>query len=206
VGQVSQTTTSRSSSRVQAALKVEAIRPCSVPPNFFPEATLPGKPRSLSINRHYNTAEGGDHQFSNDVKMDQWPEYVCAILEDGEGRLLLESRPDDARLAAGRLTCFGGRREAGETPEDCLRRELREELNWEPQTVEKRVELWVAGDLVAWFYQAVLDGGIDQLRVAPSYKALLVSRQALSDHPVSPWHAAVLAAWIEGRTIVELDA
>lgn len=138
--------------------------------------------------------------------MDEWPKYVCAILEDAEGRLLLESRPDDARLAAGRLTCFGGRREAGETPEKCLRRELREELNWEPRTVEKRVELWVAGDLVAWFYHAVLDAGIDQLRVAQGYKALLIAHSELSSLPVSPWHAAALSAWIEGRTIVELDA
>ena len=138
--------------------------------------------------------------------MVKWPEYVCAILEDVEGRLLLESRPEDARLAAGRLTCFGGRREAGETPEECLRRELREELTWEPQTFDKRVELCVAGDLVAWFYHAVLDVGIDQLRVTPGYKALLVSRQELAALPVSPWHAAVLRTWLDGRTAVELDA
>ncbi|MGE5194878.1 MAG: NUDIX domain-containing protein [Deltaproteobacteria bacterium] len=138
--------------------------------------------------------------------MDKWPNYVCAILEDAEGRLLLESRPDDARLAAGRLTCFGGRRESGETPEVCLRRELREELNWEPRTFEKRVELWVAGNLVAWFYHALLDVGIGQLRFAPGYQALLVSRQELCALPVSPWHAAVLRAWLDGRTIVELDA
>jgi 8-oxo-dGTP pyrophosphatase MutT (NUDIX family) len=138
--------------------------------------------------------------------MVDWPKYVCAILEDAEGRLLLESRPDDARLAAGRLTCFGGRREAAETPEACLRRELREELSWEPRTLEKRVELRVAGDLVAWFYHAVLDVGFDQLRIPPGYKTLLVSRLALSNLPVSPWHAAVLSAWLDGRTTVELNA
>jgi len=138
--------------------------------------------------------------------MTDWPKYVCAILEDPEGRLLLESRPEDAQLAAGRLTCFGGRREEGETPEGCLRRELREELAWEPQKFEKRVELWVAGDLVAWFYHAVLNVGIDQLRIEPGYSALLVSQRELPDLPVSPWHAAVLGAWLNGRTVVELDA
>jgi 8-oxo-dGTP pyrophosphatase MutT (NUDIX family) len=141
-----------------------------------------------------------------------WPKYVCAILEDAQGRLLLESRPDDARLAAGRLTCFGGRLEKAETPEECLRRELREELNWEPRSLEKRVALWVARELVAWFYHAALDVGIDQLRIAPSYKAVLVSRLALSSEfesseiPLSPWHAAALGAWLEGTTVVELDA
>ncbi len=118
----------------------------------------------------------------------------------------MESRPDDARLAAGRLTCFGGRREAGESPEACLRRELREELNWEPETLEKRVELRVAGDLVAWFYHAVLDVGLDQLRVAPGHQARLVSRREFTTLPVSPWHAAVLRAWLEGISAVELDA
>src|SRR5262249_47954768 len=131
--------------------------------------------------------------------MDNWPQYVCAILEDAEGLLLLESRPDDARLAAGKLTCFGGLRESGEAPEACLRRELREELNWEPHTLEKRVELWVAGDLVAWFYHAVLDVGVNQLRLAPDYEARLVSREELSTLPTSPWHAAVLRAWLEGK-------
>jgi 8-oxo-dGTP pyrophosphatase MutT (NUDIX family) len=135
-----------------------------------------------------------------------WPEYVCCILEDSEGRLLLEARPDDARLAAGRLTCFGGRREAGETPEERLRRELREELNWEPQNFEKRVELRVAGHLVAWFYHAVLDVGIDQIRVAAGSGSVLVSSAELSDLPVSPWHAAALGAWLEGRTAVKMKA
>lgn len=138
--------------------------------------------------------------------MDRWPKYVCAILEDAKGRLLLESRPNDARLAAGKLTCFGGRREADESPEECLRRELREELNWEPQSIDKRVELLVGGDLIAWFYHAMLDLPIDQLRAQPGCAAVLVSRSRLSDVPLSPWHASVLAAWIDGRTLVELDA
>ena len=138
--------------------------------------------------------------------MDTWPQYACVILEDPQGRLLLESRPKDARLAAGQLTCFGGRREPGETPEACLRRELREELNWEPATVEQCLELWVAGNLVAWFYHAPLDVGLDQLRPAPGHHPRLVSREELAGLPVSPWHAAVLSAWLEGRTVVELNA
>ena len=135
-----------------------------------------------------------------------WPEYVCAILEDADGRLLLESRPETAALAPGRLTCFGGRREAGETPEAYLRRELREELTWEPKAPEKKVELWVADRLVAWFYHAACDVGIEDLRVAPDRKALLVSPAELKDVPLSPWHAAVLRAWLEGKQTVRLDA
>lgn len=135
-----------------------------------------------------------------------WPTYVCAILEDSQGRLLLESRPDNARLAAGRLTCFGGRREPAESPEAALRRELREELSWEPRELRKRVVLWVAGELVAWFYSAVLDVGLDELEVAPGYKALLVRFETLPSLPVSRWHAAVLNAWKEGQNLVELES
>lgn len=134
------------------------------------------------------------------------PKYVCAILEDVDGRVLLESRPADARLAAGRLTCFGGRREAAETPEECLRRELREELGWEPRQLDMRIALWVAGELVAWFYHARLDVGVDQLRMAPGFEARLVAPAELAELPVSRWHAAVLNAWREGWGAVALDA
>lgn len=138
--------------------------------------------------------------------MPHWPLYACAILEDADGRLLLESRPNSARLAAGQLTCFGGRRESDETPDDCLRRELREELGWAPEHFEKSVELRVAGELIAWFYHARLDVEIDQLRTAPDVRALLVSPSGLRQLPLSPWHAAVIDAWRNGKQVVELDA
>ncbi|MFN0053753.1 MAG: NUDIX domain-containing protein [Planctomycetales bacterium] len=137
--------------------------------------------------------------------MDQWPQYACAILVDRLGRLLLESRPSDAPHAAGQLTCFGGRREPEETPEECLRRELQEELGWSPGTIAKRVELWVAGEPIAWFYQATLEVVLADLQVVPGREALLVARESLATLPVSPWHMAVLDAWCEGRDRVELD-
>lgn len=137
--------------------------------------------------------------------MAAWPQYVCAILEDAEGRLLLESRPDDARLAAGKVTCFGGQRESAEAPEVCLRRELREELSWEPENLERRVALWVSGELVAWFYHARLTVPVEQLRITPGFRALLVAPSALSELPMSTWHAAVIHAWRAGQKTVELE-
>jgi 8-oxo-dGTP diphosphatase len=137
--------------------------------------------------------------------MKDWPEYACAILEDGKGRLLLESRPGHARFAAGKLTCFGGRREDGESPEQCLRRELREELNWEPAEVEKRIELWIAGAPKAWFFHASLDTGFDLSGIAPGHRGVFVSKSDLLQLPVSPWHAAVLATWLSRGARVELD-
>lgn len=134
-----------------------------------------------------------------------WPQYACAILEDNAGRLLLESRPPTARFAAGRLTCFGGRREEGEAPEECVLRELQEELGWQPTALEFRVALWVAGELIAWFYHAEFDATLEQLQVPPGYQALLATPAEFANLPLSPWHAAVLAAWRNGQSVVELD-
>jgi 8-oxo-dGTP pyrophosphatase MutT (NUDIX family) len=134
-----------------------------------------------------------------------WPQYACAILEDPAGRLLLELRPTNARFAPGLITCFGGRREEGESPEDCLRRELMEELGWQPASLEFRVALWVADELIAWFYLGKFDVSLNLLRVPPGYETLLISPAELSDFPLSPWHAAVLAAWRAGSSVVEIN-
>lgn len=52
---------------------------------------------------------------------------IACVLVDGDGRVLLAQRPA-GRSMAGLWEFPGGKLEAGETPEDCLVRELREEL------------------------------------------------------------------------------
>ena len=55
--------------------------------------------------------------------------YACAIVRDPETRrFLLEVRTDDAPRNPGMWSFFGGGAEAGENPEACLLRELKEEL------------------------------------------------------------------------------
>ncbi|CAK0792724.1 unnamed protein product, partial [Prorocentrum cordatum] len=76
------------------------------------------------------------------------PPYCCAILATeapscGAGpSLLLEHRSQSAEVAAGQLTCFGGKREPGEAPLDCVRRECREELGWEAGSLTRVVDLY----------------------------------------------------------------
>lgn len=54
--------------------------------------------------------------------------YVAAVaLFDADGRVLLAQRPEDKSMA-GMWEFPGGKVEAGETPEDAVRREIREEL------------------------------------------------------------------------------
>lgn len=58
-------------------------------------------------------------------------EVALALLEH-EGRWLLQLRDDIPEIIApGCWALFGGHLDAGETPEQALRRELREEIAWE---------------------------------------------------------------------------
>ena len=52
---------------------------------------------------------------------------VCAIIEDGAGRVLLAQRPAHKHLGS-KWEFAGGKIEAGETPEAALQREIKEEL------------------------------------------------------------------------------
>ena len=56
---------------------------------------------------------------------------ACALV-DADGRVLIAQRPEGKQLA-GMWEFPGGKVEPGETPEECLVRELREELGIETQ-------------------------------------------------------------------------
>lgn len=58
---------------------------------------------------------------------------VACALVDADGRVLIAQRPEGKQLA-GMWEFPGGKVEPGETPEDCLVRELREELGIETKT------------------------------------------------------------------------
>ncbi len=122
------------------------------------------------------------------------PDYCCAVLIDG-GRYLLERRPADKADAPGRLTCFGGRREAEEDPGDCIRRELAEEIGFVPRLDPRPAHaLYVDGRLIAWFWigrlgpddpAPTLEDGVECARLLPS---------ELGHPDLSSWHAPILAA------------
>lgn len=70
---------------------------------------------------------------------------VAAIIRDGD-RILISQRPAGSRLEGGKWEFPGGKVEFAEHPEDCLRREIREELDLE-------VEVESFFDLVSHVYE-----------------------------------------------------
>lgn len=82
------------------------------------------------------------------AEQEELPPYCCIILaeeEEGGGAVLMEER-QRATVAAGKLTCFGGKREPQERPLRAVLRECREELSWEPAAPPRRaVDLYVDG-------------------------------------------------------------
>lgn len=60
---------------------------------------------------------------------------VIASIISRDNKVLIAQRPVDDRLA-GKWEFPGGKIEAGETPEECIKREIREEFNVEIEVLE----------------------------------------------------------------------
>ena len=127
--------------------------------------------------------------------------FSCAILRRGDDKLLAEVRGADAQAAAGRLTCYGGKRERGETSIQCLVRELNEELGWAPDDIpaEPACSLLVDGYMIAHFYEASVDR-TDFVTEGRSFEFV-----DECDARWSAWHACVLAARRRGDTYAIFD-
>ena len=172
---------------------------------------------------------------------DKLPPYCCCILHFGD-TLLFEKRGEDATVAAGKYTCFGGKREENEAPFDCITRELKEELGIAvvegkddeedgaagpssskrakreetgkaeiaSDTLERAVDLYVDGELIAWFYAAPLERDTPlvyepgRTGVTMSTSEVLASYDEATESVtasklVSPWHVAAIEAWRNGN-------
>ena len=143
------------------------------------------------------------------------PEYCCVILRDAAGDYCFETRPATARLAAGRATCFGGARQDQETPEECLRRELREELGIELEALRYCLRLVSGPRLIAWFYTATCPAKSTLSHREPGHGVVTVTKQQLTETlqnsiplageaQISHWHVAALRAWLTGQPVAEV--
>ena len=126
------------------------------------------------------------------------PAYCCAILVDGQGRLVLEVRPESDADAPGRLTCFGGGREGDEEPLACLRRELLEEIGFVLGEARHVLTLQTPKG-PAWFYRA--DGPEQGTVVAceSGHGVRWVQRSELFEQRLADWHRAALVGWCAGQ-------
>lgn len=133
------------------------------------------------------------------------PVYCCAILRTSCGGYLLEDRPIGARHGAGLWTCFGGRREAGESPLGAVERELCEELGGEVTGLVPRVELWVGGEPMAWFYGR--EGPVDPRAwtYPEGHRWVVVGADGLDDPRLHPWHRGALLADRDGLRAIRFQ-
>lgn len=96
---------------------------------------------------------------------------AAAVIESRRGEILLARRPEHHRIAGGLWEFPGGKVEAGESPESCLRREIREEIG-----AEIRVE-----DLIG-FYSHVYDVGTGGVSLSPALHIVLAVYRAHLSH------------------------
>lgn len=119
---------------------------------------------------------------------------VACALVDADGRVLIAQRPEGKQLA-GLWEFPGGKLEKGETPEECLIRELREELGIETQ-VACLAPLTFASHtyddfhLLMPLYVCRRFSGIPEPREAQALKWVKPNR--LRDYPMPPADAPLI--------------
>jgi 8-oxo-dGTP diphosphatase len=121
-------------------------------------------------------------------------EVAAAIIRDGHGRYLIVRRRPGTHLA-GLWEFPGGKREAGESLTECLRRELDEELAAAFVVEEKIVTIpWDYGDrtVVLHFFRCRLEAGT--IAAAEGQEVAWVRPEGLNDYAFPPADAALVAS------------
>lgn len=184
-------------------------------PPSFPQTTAGprGKRSAQSPRAGTQTPRESD---SVPTEADAQPEVAPAAASTSPPASPTSSRPPRVHL----ITCFGGSRERGESPEQCIRRELMEELGWEPgpgklQPVVRLINIGPKtlrfrggpvkpGTAIAWFYRGRAPRHETTLITEPGYQAVWMTLEELRAAELSSWHRDVIEAELRGLDRVEV--
>jgi len=106
---------------------------------------------------------------------------VSAILKAKDGRFLLQLRDDNPKIRYRDCwTNFGGYIEPGESPEQCVRRELQEEIGFIPQ----QVSLWKVlpwKEYLIHIFEIQIDRGIKELTLTEGADMRFFTKEEILD-------------------------
>ena len=94
-------------------------------------------------------------------------QVVAAVIRGADGKILLAKRPQHISQG-GKWEFPGGKIKAGETPEECLKREIKEELDLDIEVDEffgENIYSYETGTIRLVAYKAQLIGGQCRLKV-----------------------------------------
>ena len=126
---------------------------------------------------------------------------AAALLVTPDGRYLMQHRDDVPHIMLpGHWACFGGAIEPGESPEEAMRRELEEEIEFRAREVEAFTEMLVLlpldpprRDRMSFFAVPILGPELDGLVLHEGQGKALFSPEALAAEPrVAPWDLAAV--------------
>jgi 8-oxo-dGTP diphosphatase len=104
---------------------------------------------------------------------------VALAMLQRDGRWLMQLRDDIPGIVApGCWGLFGGHLDPGESPEQAVRRELLEEINWQPHTLQLAMVHHIPRR-TAHVFRAELTVPLEQLQLLEGQDMALVSAEAL---------------------------
>ena len=130
-------------------------------------------------------------------------EVVGAIIRNHGNEYLLQQRDEHAPSFKHRWTLFGGQVEKGENPTEALLRELKEEIDLDPDAIET-IQLVQTNHeengLIQYIFEITTNASIDKLTLGEGEAMAFVSEDSLFEREFAFNIKDVLEKYIKQRT------